>query len=127
MTPYTKKQIEELKQKFPNLLNFDSLYKNYRNKPLQLEAKIISALVEKKEVTLEQFLPLIEQEQTKTQLIILVDGSYFVDKLSRATYLKQDNDGTYIVIQDNKMYLEDIPSHLYTIQTSKKTVCDLFV
>jgi len=127
MTPYKKKQIEELKQKFPNLLNFDSLYKNYRNKPLQLEAKIISALVEKKEVTLEQFLPLIEQEQTKTQLIILVDGSYFVDKLSRATYLKQDNDGTYIVIQDNKMYLEDIPSHLYTIQTSKKTVCDLFV
>ena len=64
MQPYTKKQIEELKKKFPSLLNFDSLYKNYRNKPLQLEAKVISALVEEREVTLEQFLTLIEPKST---------------------------------------------------------------
>jgi len=64
MQPYTKKEIEGLEKKFPNLLNFDSLYKNYRNKPLQLEAKVISALTKEREVTLEQFLTLIEPKST---------------------------------------------------------------
>jgi len=56
---------------------------------------------------------------------ILVKSNFFEDNFSRAFRVKEDKQGLYIEHNDNtKTYLKDLPTHLYSVEDSKKYETD---